>query len=90
MSCLDLDPNIANLFTLARLVERETRHFGEKGLTGAGIHDVAETFDAVWFDVLVFKVTVLNLPSCLVKIISSYLRNRTFEASFQAANIHLS
>ena len=42
-------------------------------------------FDTVWVDGLLFKLTALNFPSYLVKTISSYLHNRTFEASFQTA-----
>jgi hypothetical protein len=61
-----------------------TRNFGEKRLTGAIFLDVAKAFDTVWVDGLLFKLTTLNFPSYLVKIIS-YLRNRTFEAAFLTA-----
>jgi hypothetical protein len=66
---------------LSPLVERVTRNFGEKNLTGAKCLDVAKAFDTVWVDGLLFKLTVLNIPSYLVKIIFSYLHNRTLEAS---------
>jgi hypothetical protein len=69
---------------LARLVERITRNFGEKRLTGAVFLDVAKVFDTVWIDGLLYKLTILNFPSYLVHT-SSYLRGRTFEASFQTA-----
>jgi len=68
-----------------RLVERITRDFGEKRLTGAVFLDVAKAFDSVWIDGLLYKLTLLNFPSYLVHTISSYLRGRTFEASFQTA-----
>ena len=70
---------------LARLVERITRSFGEKRLTGAVFFDVAKAFDTVWIDGLLYKLTLLNFPSYIVDTISSYLRGRTFEASFQTA-----
>jgi hypothetical protein len=70
---------------LARLVERITRNFGEKRLTGAVFLDVAKAFDTVWIDGLLYKLTLLNFPSYLVHTISSYLRGRTFEASFLTA-----
>jgi hypothetical protein len=73
------------LLQLARLVERVTRNFGEKRLTGAVFRDVAKAFDTVWVDGLVYKLTVLNFPSYLVTIITSYLSGRTFEASIQTA-----
>jgi hypothetical protein len=70
---------------LARLVERITRNFGEKWLTGAVFLDVAKAFDTVWIDGLLYKLKLLNFPSYIVHTISSYLRGRTFEASFQTA-----
>jgi hypothetical protein len=46
---------------------------------------VAKAFDTVWIDGLLYKVTLLNFPSYIVHTISSYLRDRTFEVSFQTA-----
>ena len=70
---------------LARLVERITWNFGEKRIIVAIFLDVAKAFDTVWIDGLLYKVTLLNFPSYIVHTISSYLRGRTFEASFQTA-----
>jgi hypothetical protein len=70
---------------LARLVERITRNFGEKRLTGVVFLDVAKAFDPVWIDGLLYKLSLLNFPSYIVHTISSYLRGRTFEASFRTA-----
>jgi hypothetical protein len=82
MSSLGSDLN-STLLQIARLVERVTRNVGEKRLTGAVFLDVAKTFDTVWVDGLVYKLTVLNFPSYFAKIITSYLIGRTFETSFQ-------
>jgi hypothetical protein len=60
-----------------------TRNFGEKRLTDAVFLDVAKAFDTVRVDGLLFKLTAINSTSYQVKTISSYLYNRTFEASFQ-------
>ena len=46
---------------------------------------MAKVFDTVWIDGLLYKLTFLNFPSYIVHTISSYLRGRTFEASFQTA-----
>jgi retron-type reverse transcriptase len=46
---------------------------------------VAKAFDTVWIDGLLYKLTLLNFPSYIVHTIASYLRGRTFEASFQTA-----
>jgi hypothetical protein len=66
-------------------VERVSRNFGEKRLTVAVFLDMAKSFDTVWVANLLYKLTNLNFPSYLVKVISSYLNGRTFEAFFQAA-----
>jgi len=76
-------PRHSTSLQLARLFERITRNFGEKRLTGAVLLDVAKAFDTVWIDGLLYKLTLLNFPSYIFQTISSYLRGRTFEASFQ-------
>ena len=67
---------------LVRLVERITRNFGEKRLTGAVFLDLAKAFDTVWIDGLLYKLTLLNFPSYMVHTVLTYLWGRTFEASF--------
>jgi hypothetical protein len=78
-------PKHSTSLQLACLVERIARNFGEKRLTGAVFLDVAKAFDTVWIDGLPYRPALLNFPSYLVHTISSYLRGRTFEASFQTA-----
>jgi hypothetical protein len=78
-------PKHSTALQLARLVERVSRNFDERRLTGAVFLDVAKAFDAVRVYALLYKLTVLKFPSYLVKTISSYLKGRTFEASFQTA-----
>jgi len=80
-------PEHSTSLQLTRLVERITRKFGGKRLTGAVFLDVAKAFDTVWIDGLLYKLTLLNFPSYLVHTISSYLRGRRFEASFQTATL---
>jgi len=78
-------PRHSTPLQLARLVERITRNSGEMRLIGAVLLEVAKAFDAVWIDGLLYKITLLNCPSYIVHTISSYLRGRTFETSFQTA-----
>jgi len=78
-------PRHSTSFQLACLVERIARNFGEKMLTGAVFLQVAKTFDTDWIDSLLYKLTLLNVPSYTVHTIPSYLRDRTLEASFQTA-----
>ena len=66
-------PRHSTSLQLARLVERITRNFGEKWLTGAVFLDVAKAFDSVWIDGLLYKLTLLNFPSYIVHTIPPYL-----------------
>ena len=47
---LGFRPRRSTSLQLARLVERITRNFGEKRLTGAVYLDVAKAFDTVWIN----------------------------------------
>ena len=78
-------PRHSTSLQLARFVERITRYFGGKRLTGAVFLDVTKAFDTVWIHGILYKLTLLNFPSYIIHTISSYLRGRTFEASFQTA-----
>jgi len=48
-------PEHSTSLQLTRLVERITRKFGEKRLTGTVFLDVAKAFDTVWIDGLLYK-----------------------------------
>lgn len=52
--------------------------------TAMALLDIEKAFDNVWHDGLVYKLHRLNLPMYLVKIIQSYLSNRTFQVSLQS------
>ena len=69
-------PRNSTSFQLARIVERITKNFGEKRLKGVVFLDVAKAFDNVWIDGLLYKLTLINVPSYIVHKISSYLRGR--------------
>jgi hypothetical protein len=55
------------MLQLSRLVERVNRNFDERRRTGAVFLDVDKAFDTVWFKSLLYRLTVLNFPSNLVK-----------------------
>ena len=78
-------PGIARYCFWLFLVERITKNFGEKRLTGAVFLDVEKALDTVWIDGLLYKLTLINFPSYILHTVLSYLRGRTFEASFQTA-----
>jgi hypothetical protein len=82
---LGLDPGISRPCSWPLLVERINRNFGEKRLTGAVFLDVAKAFDTIWSDGLLYKLTLLNLPSYIFHTIRSCFQVRMFKASYQMA-----
>jgi len=61
---------------MARLVERITRNFYEKRLTGEVFLDVPKALDTVWIDGLPYKLTLLNFPSYIVHPTSGIRRSK--------------
>jgi hypothetical protein len=76
-------PRHSTTLQLACLVERVNRNFDENLLTSAVSLDVAKACDTVCFKGHLYTLTVLSVPSYLVKTI--YLDCRTFQTSFQSA-----
>jgi hypothetical protein len=63
---------------LAHLRETVNRNFAEGWPTGLVFLDVVEDFDTKWDKGLLHKATVLNLPTDVMNIISSYFHLQTF------------
>jgi hypothetical protein len=78
-------PRHSTTLQLARLFETVNINIDQSRLIGAVFLDVATAFDTLWVKRLLNKLSILNSPSYLVKTTSSYLRCRTFQASFQSA-----
>jgi hypothetical protein len=56
-------PRHSTSLQLVRLVERITRNFGVKRLTGTVFLDVAKDIETVWMDGFLYKLTLPNFPS---------------------------
>ena len=78
-------PRRSRSLVLARLVQKISRNFDEKRLTGAAFLDVTKAFDTVWIDGLLYKLTLRNFPSYIVPTVASYLQALTFYAFFPTA-----
>jgi hypothetical protein len=77
ISLLDTTVKLFEKILLSRILYEvsEVRNSDKKRLTGAVFLDVAKAFDTVCVDGLLYKLTILNFSSCLVKTISSYLNS---------------
>ena len=61
-----------------RLVEYITDAGCRKEQTVACFLDVEKAFDSVWHDGLLFKLREIQLPDCYLRLIASFLTERTF------------
>lgn len=63
---------------LLRITETIEKGFEDKQYTTAAFLDLTRAFDGVWIEGLLYKLAKLETPSYLVKILSSYLADRSF------------
>lgn len=66
---------------LARLVNEITSNFNKKLHTGALLLDIESAFPSVWHEGIIYKMIKYNFPGYLIKLICSYLENRSFFVS---------
>jgi Reverse transcriptase (RNA-dependent DNA polymerase) len=64
---------------LLRLTEQITKGFNTNKATGIVFLDIAQAFDRVWHDGLIYKLMDYDFPPYLIKLVKSYLKDRTFE-----------
>ncbi|KAG5676799.1 hypothetical protein PVAND_006607 [Polypedilum vanderplanki] len=62
---------------IIRIVETASIGFNHNQSTGMVLLDIQKAFDSVWLNGLVFKLIKLNFPPGLIKVIDSFLFNRT-------------
>ncbi|GFT09364.1 probable RNA-directed DNA polymerase from transposon BS [Trichonephila clavipes] len=64
---------------LLRLTEKMSAGFQRGRSTGAVFLDIQKAFDRVWISGLIYKLITNHFPAPLIRIINSYLVNRTFK-----------
>lgn len=64
---------------LVRVTEHIAHHLNLGESTGMFLLDIEKAFDTVWHDGLLHKLMELKIPIGLVKMIQSYLSNRSFK-----------
>lgn len=69
---------------LTRLTEIIERGFESKKHTLVAFLDFSQAFDKVWIKGLVYKLLQLETPAYLLRIIASFLMNRTFAVKINA------
>lgn len=62
----------------AKIKQFIKRNRKSKRSTGLVLLDIEKAFDSIWHDGLIYKLIKLKLPSFLVRMVNSFIRNRTF------------
>ncbi|GFW19570.1 probable RNA-directed DNA polymerase from transposon BS [Trichonephila clavipes] len=73
---------------LLRVTNHIINGYNSKTITVGLFLDVKKAFDRMWHDGLIYKMIIFNFPTYLIKIIHSYLNNRTFNVKYN--NVHSS
>ena len=68
----------STVHALIRLLEESTMGFNDGKVTIAAFLDIEKAFDTMWIDGLIYKMLKFNFPHYLIRIVSSYLRDRIF------------
>lgn len=66
---------------LCRITQAIKNGFANGKSTGMVMLDVEKAYDSVWQDGVIYKLTKANFPQYLVKLLTSYLANRTFQVT---------
>ncbi|KAL4142126.1 hypothetical protein QTP88_004643 [Uroleucon formosanum] len=66
-------PNHSTTQQLLRITEHIRNGFEKKEHTGAAFLDIANAFDKIWHDGLLYKLKCLNTPTVIFNIIRSFL-----------------
>ncbi|KAI5742379.1 hypothetical protein M8J77_006662 [Diaphorina citri] len=73
--------NHSTCHQLTRIVNDISIKFTSRKPTTMILLDIEKAFDCVWHDGIIHKLRKLEVNNILVKIIKSYLNNRTFQVS---------
>lgn len=71
---------------LLRITEHISNGFEKKEHTGAAFLDIAQAFDRVWHDGLLYKLKCLNTPTVIFNLIKSFLSSRCFTVRINDTN----
>lgn len=75
----------ATTHQLMRVVEKITEGYNKHRGTGIVFLDVAQAFDRVWHEGLIYKLRTLKFKACYIHLIASYLTDRTFSVQLNSA-----
>ena len=68
---------------LARVTDHITHGFNLHKHTDMALLDLEKAYDTVWITAMVFKLSLLKIPAYLLKILRSFLENRSYYVHVQ-------
>lgn len=68
----------STIHALIRLFEEAVMGFNEQKVTIAAFLDIEKAFDTMWVEGLIYKLMKMRFPHYLIRIIFSYLKDRSF------------
>lgn len=74
-------PGHSTTHQLVRVSRTIRNAFAQKKSAGMVLLDIEKAYDSVWQEAIIFKLHRSRCPMYLVKILYSYLKNRTFRVS---------
>lgn len=69
----------STVLQLAKLVDKITKNFNINKTTSVLTLDIEKAFDTVWINGLIYKLINYKFSNYIIKIIISYLKNRTIQ-----------
>lgn len=76
-------PDHSTTLQLVKLLDDLSTNWNNNEHSAAIFLDVAKAFDKVWHEGLLYKLSVLNTPTTLIKIVQSFLSNRFFAVKIE-------
>lgn len=77
---------LSTVHQILRISEKISFGFNENKSTGMALLDLRKAFDSVWHDGLLHKLINNNYPTYLIKILQSYLQQRSAYVTCQSAH----
>ena len=71
-------PGCSTTHQLTRLMEYVTSGFERKMTTIAVFLDISKAYDSTWHTGLIYKLVTMNVPGELIRVIYSFLAQRSF------------
>jgi len=81
--------NHSTTLQLTKLIDQLSANLNQGIQTAAVFLDVEKAFDCVWHDGLLHKMMKMDIPLQLIKIIESFLSDRTFSVKIESQNSSL-